>query len=74
MVAATPLSVRATRTRPCALGTVSRACCPVALLRGQLGTTQSSTGLLFDRGAETVIGAVVAIALLAAENRRAHHW
>jgi hypothetical protein len=46
----------------------------VALLRGQLGTTQSSTGLLFDRGAETVIGAVVAIALLAAENRRAHHW
>ncbi|KRE42073.1 FUSC family protein [Knoellia sp. Soil729] len=47
---------------------------PMALLMGQLGSTQSTTGLLFDRGVETVIGAVVAIALLAAENRRAHQW
>ena len=44
---------------------------PMALLMGQLGTTQSTAGLLFDRGVETVIGAVVAIALLSAENRPA---
>jgi len=47
---------------------------PMALLMGQLGSTQSATELLFDRGVETVIGAVVAIVLLAAENRRAHRW
>lgn len=47
---------------------------PMALLMGQLGAPQSTSALLFDRGVETVIGAVVAITLLAAENRRAHQW
>lgn len=47
---------------------------PMALLMGQLGASQTTSGLLFDRGVETVIGAVVAIVLLAAENRRAHQW
>lgn len=47
---------------------------PMALLMSQLGTAQSTPDLLFDRGVETVIGAVVAVTLLAVENRRAHRW
>lgn len=47
---------------------------PMALLMGQLGGSRSAPDLLFDRGAETLIGALVAVALLAIENRRAHQW
>jgi uncharacterized membrane protein YccC len=47
---------------------------PMALLMGQLGAAQSTPDLIRDRGVETVIGAVVAVALLAVENRRAHQW
>ncbi|CAN7355117.1 FUSC family protein [Knoellia sp. LjRoot47] len=47
---------------------------PMALLMGQLGASQSAPALVLDRGVETVIGAVVAVALLAIENRRAHQW
>ncbi|EAP99959.1 hypothetical protein JNB_07309 [Janibacter sp. HTCC2649] len=47
---------------------------PMALLMGQLGASQTAPHLLFDRGVETVIGAVVAIAILAIQNRRAHEW
>jgi hypothetical protein len=43
---------------------------PMALLMGQLGTSQSARDLLLDRGVETVIGALVAIALLVVEHRR----
>ena len=47
---------------------------PMALLMGQLGASQSAPDLVRDRGVETVIGAVVAVGLLAVENRRAHQW
>ena len=47
---------------------------PMALLMGQLGPGQDTVGLLLDRGLETVIGALVAVALLVVENRRAHQW
>ena len=47
---------------------------PMALLMGQLGSARSAPDLLLDRGVETVIGAVVAVGLLAVENRRAHRW
>ena len=44
---------------------------PMALLMGQLGASQGATHLLFDRGTETLIGVVVAGALLVVEHRRA---
>lgn len=47
---------------------------PMALLMGQLGASQSASALLFDRGVETIIGALVAVTLLSIENRRAHQW
>lgn len=43
---------------------------PMALLMGQLGSRQSSGDLLLDRGVETAIGTVVAIAFLLVEHRR----
>lgn len=47
---------------------------PMALLMGQLGGSRAATDLVVDWGVETVIGAAVAVALLALENRRAHRW
>ncbi|MDT0214468.1 FUSC family protein [Rothia sp. ARF10] len=47
---------------------------PMALLMGQLGSDQPATGLALDRVVETGIGVLVAIGLLAVENRRAHRW
>ncbi|MCW2620961.1 MAG: hypothetical protein JWL64_563 [Frankiales bacterium] len=44
---------------------------PMALLMGQLGRSQPAAGLLLDRGVETTIGALVAIALLVVEHRPA---
>jgi hypothetical protein len=43
---------------------------PMALLMGQLGSSQGSGALLFDRGVETAIGVVVALALIAVEHGR----
>jgi hypothetical protein len=43
---------------------------PMALLMGQLGSRQGARDLLLDRGVETVIGALVAIAFLVIEHRR----
>ena len=43
---------------------------PMALLMGQLGASQGRGALLFDRGVETFIGVVVALALIAVEHGR----
>ena len=42
---------------------------PMALLMGTLGTSPRATGLIVDRGAETAIGALVAVVLLLVERR-----
>jgi fusaric acid resistance family protein len=44
---------------------------PMALLMGQLGSSQDAARLLLDRGVETLIGGLVAIGLLVVEHRRA---
>jgi len=44
---------------------------PMALLMGQLGSSQDAGRLLLDRGVETLIGGLVAIGLLVVEHRRA---
>lgn len=44
---------------------------PMALLMGQLGSSQDAGRLLLDRGIETLIGVLVAIGLLVVEHRRA---
>ena len=43
---------------------------PMALLLGQLGSSQGAGQLLLDRGVETAIGVAVAVALLAVDHRR----
>ncbi|MDR7255413.1 putative membrane protein [Nocardioides sp. BE266] len=43
---------------------------PMALLMGQLGSSQGPGALLFDRGVETFIGAVVAVMLILVEHGR----
>lgn len=43
---------------------------PMALLMGQLGASRPPGELLLDRGIETVVGALVACALLLVEHRR----
>jgi hypothetical protein len=44
---------------------------PMALLMSQLGSSQDAAGLLLDRGVETLLGVVVALAVLAVEHGRA---
>ena len=44
---------------------------PMALLMGQLGSSQDAAGLLLDRGVETLLGVVVALAVIAVEHGRA---
>jgi len=44
---------------------------PMALLMGQLGSSQGAAGLLLDRGVETLLGVVVALAVIVVEHGRA---
>ena len=44
---------------------------PMALLMGQLGSSQDAAGLLLDRGVETLLGVVVALAVIVVEHGRA---
>ena len=44
---------------------------PMALLMSQLGSSQDAAGLLLDRGVETLLGVVVALAVIVVEHGRA---